>query len=242
MEKVHLYYFPYAGASSVTYKSWFKGSDLIEFVVMDYPGHGKRNQEPLIHSANEICDDLFKKIKSRQTNGAPYFFAGHCLGALISYEICRLIERDGTIQPPQRLFLSGHGAPDKLINEGLYKMTDDDLIQYQRKVKGIPEELLGDDFIDYVKEIVLPPIRSDSEVYESYRIGDNDDIIHVPLTVINGLKDWKSPQDEVKRWNEFTSNCVDYINFDDTHYFINNRTDEYLMEIEKGILQNIKSE
>lgn len=238
MEKVNLYYFPYAGASSVTYKAWINSFEDVNFIVLDYPGHGKRSEEPLVSSTEEICRDLFKRIAERQNMSERYYFAGHCLGALAAYEICRRIGKEAGMNPPARLFLSGHGAPDRVVHEGLYKMSDDELIEYQRKVKGIPEELLEEDYIDYVRAIVLPPIRSDSEVYEGFAIDPGDGIVSVPLTVINGLKDWKSPQDEVKRWDGFTDSSVDYVNFDEDHYFLNTRTDEYLKVIKDAIRQD----
>ena len=239
MEKATLYYFPYAGASSATYKSWIKNCGDVNFVVMDYPGHGKRSYEQLLNSASDVCEDLLKIIKNRQDFSEKYYFAGHCLGALIAYEICRMIEAEGSLPAPRALFLSGHGAPDKVVNEGLYKMTDDELIEYQRRVGGIPDELLQEEYLDYVKEIVLPLIRSDSETYESYQFHGNEGIVNVPLIIINGLKDWKSPREEVKRWNEFTRSYVKYVDFDDDHYFLNKRTDEYLGVIMNEIKEDV---
>lgn len=232
MKKARLYYFPYAGASSVTYKTWGKNFDTnIEFKVMDYPGHGKRSEEPFCASAFAASKDLYQSIVKDYKKGESYYFAGHCLGALICFEVCHMLAEKQDIALPERLFLSGHGAPDKIIMEGLHKMSDEELIAYQKSVGGIPEELLKEDFIDYVKEIVLPPIRYDSKAYEEYTVKEGRDTLKVPLTVINGLNDWKSPQEEVKRWDSFSTGTIKYVNYNTNHYFINTMTQEYLNEI-----------
>lgn len=236
MKKAKLFYFPYAGASSATYRSWGnKFDESIEFTVLDYPGHGRRNSESFCRSAADISRALLPVIAQSVADGTPYFFAGHCLGALIGFSLCQMIDLSKELPMPSGLIISGHGAPDKVVIEGLYKMNDTELIEYQKKVGGIPEELLEDDYIDYVKEIVLPPIRYDSEAYESFKVSDTNPVLPIPLTVINGLKDWKSPQDEVKRWSSFSSKEVRFVNYDEDHYFINSMTKAYIEEMTKTI-------
>lgn len=240
MKEAKLFYFPYAGASSATYRSWGnKFDERIEFTVLDYPGHGRRNSESFCRSAADISRALFPVIAESIADGVPYFFAGHCLGALIGFSLCQKIESSKEFPLPSGLILSGHGAPDKVVIEGLYKMNDTELMEYQKKVGGIPEELLEDDYIDYVKEIVLPPIRFDSEAYESFKVSDTNPVLSVPITVINGLKDWKSPQEEVKRWSGFSSKEVRYVNYEEDHYFINSMTRAYIEELNTTILNTL---
>ena len=194
MKKATIYYFLYAGASTATVRSWSKKfSDGVELKVIDYPGHGKRSKEKFLDSSEELCNDIYNILKQEQKEGeGDYYLAGHCLGALISFRLCQMIEKDKQIKLPRRIFVSGHGAPDKVVIEGLYKMNDEELLANQKNVGLIPPELFEDDYIDYVKMMLLPVIRHDSMAYESFT--SEPCPISVPVTAINGLKDWKSPK------------------------------------------------
>ena len=237
MKKATVYYFPYAGASTATFRSWNKEfSEDVELKVIDYPGHGKRSKEKFLDSSEDLCKDIYSIVKQEQSGGeGDYYLAGHCLGALVSFRVCQMIEKEKQIRLPRRIFISGHGAPDKVVYEGLYKMNDEDLLAYQKKVGLIPSELFEDDYIDYVKMMLLPIIRHDSMAYESFKAEPYP--VSVPITAINGLKDWKSPQDEVTRWEQFTTDEVKFVNYDEEHFFVSSMTDIYLAEINNTVIE-----
>jgi Predicted thioesterase involved in non-ribosomal peptide biosynthesis len=239
MSKEKLYYFPYAGASTATFKNWnsYFGDD-ITFEVLDYPGHGKRVFEDYCNSVHEICDDIYSVIRKNYEEGQKYYFAGHCLGGLIIYELCQMIQDKHEMEMPNMIFASGHGAPDKVVNEGIAKMDDMTMLEYLNKQGAVDSALLDDDFRELVTDIVIPPIRKDAEVYENYTINSNYKIPKVNLSVLYGTSDWKSPMEEIQRWKDFVDGIVELYPFNGGHYFINSMTEEYLSLIKKLIIQN----
>ena len=64
MKKAVLYYFPYAGATTVSFKNienYF--SDEIEPVCLEYAAHGKRIKEKNYASITELASDMADQIK-----------------------------------------------------------------------------------------------------------------------------------------------------------------------------------
>ena len=93
MNSNYLYYYPLAGASSMTFKdidSYF--SEETKAVCLDYPGHGQRIREARAQSMEELIEDAYEHLKAERKDGAAYYLAGHCMGAIIAYELCRRIE------------------------------------------------------------------------------------------------------------------------------------------------------
>ena len=125
LKKAIFYYFPYAGASAMSFKNmhgYF--SDDVQTVCVEYSGHGKRIESPYPVSINDIATDAFKTITATD-NEVPVYLGGHCLGAIVAYEVCLLFKKAG-ISAPAKLFISGQGAPDKIISEKLQTMNEEE--------------------------------------------------------------------------------------------------------------------
>lgn len=234
-----LYFLPYAGASEMTYKKWkkfFKDTN-IEFKVLDYAGHGNRNSENYITTIKETCEDIYNLIKEDNKEDKPFFLAGHCLGAIIAYELCYLISEKKEISNPAGIFISGHGAPDKVVYEHICDMNDEKLINYLYEQGNLKEEMLQKEMRNIVNEVVLPPLRADSKLYESYVYNKERKALDLDFYVLYGNNDWKCPKEEIKRWDEFIESPIKYYEYSGGHYFINNLYKECAKDIMNIILQ-----
>lgn len=229
MKKAILFYFPYAGASSVSFKNidaFF--SEDVEVVCIEYAGHGKRIEEKFADSVIALANEAFAEILQRQDK-APIFLAGHCLGALVAYEVCHLM-KNANIKELAGLIISGQGSPDDIISEHLQNMDEDKLLDYLVVHELMDSALLSQRFRGYVTELILKPIINDSVVYDFY-VNNNNEALHIPVTILYGMDDARYPLVKLKRWEGFVEKAITFYPFSGGHYFIRKNEKNYFEKI-----------
>lgn len=99
----------HAGGSAQYFDPWPAGLPA-EFEVygVNLPGRGLRRIEPLVHDLATIVTALADEME--QYLDRPYALFGDSIGALVSYEVIRELQRRGA-PLPVRLFASGMVAP-----------------------------------------------------------------------------------------------------------------------------------
>ncbi len=238
MAEYILYYLPYAGASASTFKRWKSIiSPKIKFKVIEYSGHGKRNKEDFYTSYKEACEDIYKIIKVDNKENLPFFLAGHCLGALLAVEMYYFLKDKDELDLLKGIIVSGHGAPDKIVNEHMETMNNEELGEYLLKEGAIKKEMLEVDMKPFFQDLILPPIKADAKLYNEYSFKKDRDKIGVDLVIMSGAKDWKCPVSEINRWKEFVDRTILYFIYDSDHYFINNLREECVNDINDIILE-----
>jgi surfactin synthase thioesterase subunit len=228
-----LFFVPYAGASSVTFKHWVKKMEPeVELEIFEMSGHGSRLFEDCYSSIEEAVKDFYSFLEKKLLGITDkYYLAGHCLGAVIIYETCILIDKNKKINLPERIFVSGHGSPEYIHDEDHVKdMSDRDMVDYFVKQGGMSGEYLNDELL----ELIVPPMKSDVAIYEDYRFDKNRDIPLVDMTVLYGNQDIMTPDNELEEWRKFSKD-IDYVAFDDEHYFINSQEEKFLYEMKRRI-------
>jgi surfactin synthase thioesterase subunit len=242
MSKSVLYYFPYAGASSVTFNPWKKFFvPEIEFVTIDYAGHGKRRGERFYESVKEACSDIYSIIKNDVQNYDYFYFGGHCIGAIIAFEMYYYIKEKNEIKLPDAIFLSGQGAPHLAKSENLSLMDNDELLMHLYNNKSISSDMLDKEIYEYVGNFVLTPVKADSKIFEDYKYEPKNDLIESSLYILYGNKDILYQYEDFKAWDEFTNKLVKYYCFDGGHYFINSESEQYIKNIKYEIAEYEKN-
>lgn len=236
MPDYKIYYCPYAGASSQTFKKWSRlFGDKVEFSAFDYAGHGEKSSEPFPETVEEICEELYQLILEDNEEDMPYVLAGHCLGGIIACELYYKIVEQGEMSLPERIFVSGHGAPDKIVDEGLLKMNDEQILSYLNELGIIDDKMLEGEIRRFTEGLYIPPIKADAKVYMNYQWDEERDKIEVPLTIQYGTLDKKCPLEEVKRWSNFVAESVHFIAYDAGHYFIVEQTEQVIADMKADI-------
>lgn len=216
---MHLFFIPFSGGNSYSYmffKKYLLGH--IRIFNLELPGHGLRVAEPLLHSIEEMTDDLFRQIQPNIND--EYAIFGHSLGALLAFTLCQKILKSGE-KSPKRLFISGQTAPSLIEADDRYLMPNEQFIEVIREMKGTPEELLCEQsFLDFF----LPIIRADFMAIANYKY-EPDITIDVPITVLIGIKENISAKDAAL-WQKETIKEVEVKWFEGGHFFIHEKTDE----------------
>lgn len=223
-------YFPYAGASTVSFKNigtYF--SEDTNVICYEYPGHGKRIDEPFAGSVRELAEEALRSVP----DDVPVYLSGHCLGALAAYELCLLMRERGHGNAA-RLIISGQCPPDRIVSENLEKMTDDELLGYLADHSLIDRVMLDPKYRKFVADLILRPIKKDSDIYNSY-VQSEAAPLEIPVDILYGCEDGRFPVSELERWSEYTSGEVSLMRFEGDHYFLKKYEREYFSAINEII-------
>jgi len=219
---MRLFLFPYAGGGPAVFGKWLTEFDShIETFIAHYPGRGSRHNEPSINRIDTLVEKLTQAIQPFLDK--PFAFFGHSFGGLIAYGLAKQIQ-------PQILFISGCAAPH-LPNPHppIHHLPDSEFIQSLQKLNGIPLEVANN---SELMELLLPMLRADFEVFESY--SPNSHQLSCPIIAFGGLDDPRVSQEQLEGWETQTTAGFRTKYFSGDHFFINFR--------EMDIIEFINSE
>jgi medium-chain acyl-[acyl-carrier-protein] hydrolase len=218
-----MYCFPYAGGNALGYLSWGKliGGE-VDICGVQPPGRGLRHEEKLITRFDHLIESMLPLIPF--FTSTPYVFFGHSLGALMAFELVRVIEKRG-LSSPDHLFVSGCCAPQfRDYSETVDDMSDKELIHKLQTLDGTPPEVLNN---TELMDFIMPVIRADFSVAHSYRYQESVPI-RTPISVLFGRHDEYESETEVTGWECQTSGSCKVYWFDGGHFFVNERRDEVI--------------
>lgn len=115
----------------------------------------------------------------------PFAFFGHSMGALISFELARLLRKDCDCSPVY-LLISGCRVPQVTGSTSLiHSLPDDKFLEELRRLNGTSETILSN------KELVqflLPMLRADFSALETYTYY-SESLLTCPIMAFGGSQD-----------------------------------------------------
>lgn len=236
MRECKLYFFPYAGASDITFKELEENfQDELEFEIAVYPGHGNRKNEKFAESVQQICEDLYEKIKKDVESGKPFVFWGHCLGALVALELCYMIRERGEFQMPKGIIMSGQGIPTEIYHEHHDQMGDKELLQYLYDHGAIGSDLMNESIFDFVKVLVVNPIKLDGRIYDSYEYKQGRAPLDLDACIMYVEQDEKYDAGRMGEWESYFTKELRFLNYPGGHFFINKMIGQCAQDVCKTI-------
>jgi medium-chain acyl-[acyl-carrier-protein] hydrolase len=212
--RLRLFCFPYAGGSAQAFRPWLKVAPTgIAICPVHLPGRERRFRDQrytrLAPLAMELCAEL------RPYLDQPFAFFGHSMGAVIAFEIARMLEREAA--GPAYLFVSGRKSPacppdDELI----HMLPDDRFVARLRELDGTPEEVLQH---PEILELMLPVLRADFAMCETYSYGEGQ-VLSCPISAFGGTGDTHVTRDELIAWHAQTSGAFSLRLFPGGHFFL----------------------
>lgn len=223
-----LFCFHYAGGGGSIFRSWTKWlSDQVDLVAVQLPGRENRMDEPLLHSMELVTTPLADALPPLLDK--PYAFFGHSTGALISFELTRVLRRRGLPQP-RLLIASGQDAPQVKPAVVRHVLSDPEFIEVIRGCNGTPEVVLKNPAL---LEVLLPRIRADGAVYETYHY-EQQAPLDCRIVVFHGLEDHMANPTAVAGWQGETQNSFHQYSFPGGHFFVH--------EEEEAVLERVNRE
>ncbi|HUQ55216.1 thioesterase II family protein [Lentzea sp.] len=207
--------FPYAGGSARAYVSLRQAlREVADLHLIELPGRGGRIRDRPTDRLAPLLDDLVPALLPHLDQ--PIVLFGHSLGAVLAFEIARLLRRrHGTV--PARLIVSGHRAPHLPLREAeIHHLSDDAFVARLRELNGTPEEVLRNEDL---MRMLLPALRADFTVSERYRFSP-DDPLDCPISVYGGTKDPDIPVTDLHAWSWHTTRRCRVDLFTGDHFFL----------------------
>ncbi|WP_419249527.1 thioesterase II family protein [Streptomyces griseorubiginosus] len=199
--RLRLVCFPHAGGTAQLFHGWpARLPKDIEVLAVRYPGRQDRLAEPCVEDMATLADRITRALVPYLDRPVALF--GHSMGSAVAYEVAlRLESRHGTTAA--RLMVSGRAAPHRAPRGGLHEDDDDALIAGVRTLGSLGSEVFD---IPELRELLLPALRADYRLIETYRPSDPAPV-RAPVSAYIGDSDPGSGQERasVAAWAELTT-------------------------------------
>ncbi len=214
--RLRLFCFPYSGASAQIFYSWSELLSVgIEVCAVQLPGRGARLAEPSFTRLTPLVRDLARALIHYLN--APFAFFGHSMGALVSFELARYLDRHYGLSPVH-LFVSGHSAPHIPNPESpIHALPEPDFVEKLRQLNGMSKEILEN---PELMQLLLPILRSDFTLCETY-VYEPGILLDCPISAFGGLQDEYVSRESLEAWREQTSDTFTLRMFPGDHFFLN---------------------
>jgi medium-chain acyl-[acyl-carrier-protein] hydrolase len=198
--------------------------------ALQLPGRENRLREApftrLLAAVHEAADVLQPYLN------LPFALFGHSLGAVLCFELARLLRREHRITPVH-LFVSGRRAPQFPDPRPLMTPLSNDLFAAEicRRYNGIPREVLND---RELMTLLLPTLRADVAMLETYDYRPSQ-LFDCPITAFGGRNDSETSLEELAGWKEQTNVQFDTHIFPGDHFFLQSAAPEILEIIRRRL-------
>jgi acyl transferase domain-containing protein/surfactin synthase thioesterase subunit/acyl carrier protein len=226
---IRLFCFPYAGGGPSVFFEWAEHfPPEVELCIVALPGRHERTPEPFPTSIEEIVRDLAPALEPLLDR--PFAFFGHCLGAILMFELARVLEPRG--HRPIHFFPSGAAAPSRYFVPALGRADERRMVDMLRLLGFASNELLKD--VEVLRDL-LGPVFADFGIGEAYRYTQSA-ALDVPFTTFAGTEDDFAPGPLVREWQAETASECSHVVLDGGHYFLNTK----ISSIAQVVAQDLK--
>lgn len=211
---VRLVCFPYAGGGAGAYRPLARLlPPSIELVAVQYPGRQDRFRERQIADLAELAEEAAGAVGPLFDRPVALF--GHSLGALVAFEVARLLRARRT-PPPVRLIVSARKSPREWTPTGLDFRRDEQMRAYLGRL-GERAKLILDDH--ELWQVIVPGLRNDLIMSEGYSYAAGAPL-PCPITAIAAEDDDTCSISEMRRWSAYTSGPFDAHILPGDHYYV----------------------
>ncbi|KAL3878121.1 hypothetical protein ACJMK2_030493 [Sinanodonta woodiana] len=220
--KVRLVFFPWAGGGAAYYvNTGNKFPEKIEVWGVCLAGREGRFKEPPCNSLSAVLEELVTGVYN-VCKDKPVAFFGHSLGAILSYETATRLKSRYNIEPV-RMFVSGVSAPQSELKKqakrkyDTSKYTDDEFIEFLRKLNGTPAEVLNN---KELMSLFLPSLRADYSLVDQHdcdKLPPLDQRLSCPIDIFDGVDD---VEHDLEGWREVTTGPSTVQKLPGAHFYL----------------------
>lgn len=214
--RVRLFCLPHAGGSAGFFRPWFGlFPEWVDVFPVQPPGRETRIRETphlaVADYARELSGALGELLE------LPYVIFGHSMGAIVGFELVRLLERlDRPL--PRELVLSAHQPPHGSAKKGHFADQDEQTILSRlREHGGTPDEVLNH---RELRELVIGTLRADSTVLRDYRPDLAAPPLQTPLTPFGATDDPEVSPQELAEWARYSVHPRPPQIFEGGHFYL----------------------
>ncbi len=224
-----LFVFPHAGAAAQTFIPWRSKLSSVHVEPLELPGRGTRLAEapdwrmaPLVH---DLIDAILPDLDH------PFAFYGHSMGALIGYEVARVLADEG-LPTPYVLAISGHEAPHQ--PRAPLRGHDSDDATFARELTawgGARAEWLED---QELRALFFPVLRADFYALNDY-VHASGPPLSCALHAFGGQGDPFVDAARLDVWSQRTTGSFTRTLFPGDHFFLLNTPEPFLAALDAAL-------
>lgn len=228
--RLRLFCFPYAGGGASIFYPWTRELPAeVEVCPVQLPGREGRMAETPFQRMEALVPAIAEALRPYMDR--PFAFFGHSNGAIMSFELARLLRREGR-RMPLHLFLSGRPAshvPSR--HPKIHHLPQEEFERELRRLQGTPEEILQN---REIMELITPLLRADFALAETYEYVPEAPL-DVPISAYGGARDADVPVEDVEAWREHAAGPFRMQVFPGDHFFINGDRAMVLRELSREL-------
>jgi surfactin synthase thioesterase subunit len=207
--------FHHAGGDALLFRRWrvLLPPDLL-LAPVQLPGRGRRFGEALLRDPHAIAAMIAREL----TIAAPpaLFLFGFSMGALLAYELARLLELQGGPHPTALIVAAAPPAHRPPKHPLLSSLPDQAFSAYIRSLGGTPDNAFTD---PEVSQIFLPILRADVSLLENYD-RTRASVLSIPIHALAGEADQNVSAEDVVGWRELTARSFTVKTLPGDHFFV----------------------
>lgn len=223
---IRLFCLPFAGGGASVFRTWGRSMvSWIEVCPIQLPGRENRFNDPPHTDIRALATLLADQIEAYADK--PFALFGHSMGALLSFEVARVLKQRGGTQP-LTLFLSAHRAAHlPLRRKPLYHLPEPEFIEGIRDLGGFPEGVLEN---KELRDFLLPVLRADLALCDGYRYVAAEPLA-CPLVLYGGRQDSEVAPEEIHAWQDHSTGQSEARIFPGDHFFLRADAEVLLKDI-----------
>jgi medium-chain acyl-[acyl-carrier-protein] hydrolase len=228
--KLRLFCFAFAGSGASIYRDWGKALEpTIEVCPIQLPGRENRFGEPLYRDVETLAPAIAQQLHPLLDK--PYMIFGHSMGALVGYEVLRVLQATSQPLPKLVLLAAFRAAHLPLKREPMHQLNDEMFIEKLASLGGCPQEVLES---KELMQIVLPILRADFEVCDGYT-HQAGEALNCPLILIAGQHDPNAGPKEMQPWQLHTQHPAHLVTLPAGHFFLKTHQTELMQIIQQYV-------
>ncbi|MFF3643673.1 thioesterase II family protein [Streptomyces sp. NPDC002564] len=206
---------PHAGSGAFQFRSWQEllGPD-IALLAVQLPGRENRWREEPATGMAEVLDEVAAPLAARLD--LPYVMFGHSMGALIGYELARLLGRKEGRWPSGFVASACRAPDDQGEPSNTPGLTDEQLVA-ELVADGVVPAAVGAN--SRLAAAVTRPLRGDSALCDSYRPPGTDPLLPCPLGAWRGQDDEGVTDGHIRKWQQWTTGPSALRTFPGDHFY-----------------------
>ncbi|MCY8451877.1 alpha/beta fold hydrolase [Bacillus spizizenii] len=206
-----LFCFPFAGIGASAYRLWPTASEKFEICPVQLPGRENRSADLQYSEIESLSNDLLNELLPYLDR--PYVIFGHCMGALIAYDlILKIMERN--VRMPDHFYVSASRAPHSSHRGPVHlDLSDDELAS---NLLSNTSELSDPKLLSILMPQAIQLLRKDLAMCDSYQPPVRK--ISCPITTFAWSDDQGMPFDELLGWRGY-SDVTEYL-IDGDHFSV----------------------
>lgn len=219
--RARVFALPPAGAGAAAFRPWAATFPAgLELWAVRPPGREERVLEAAHTRILPLVEALHAVLTPRLD--LPFVLFGHSMGALMAFELARLLRERGEPQP-RHLFVSARRAPRLAPRDSpIHQLDDERFKDALRRVGGTPEGVLAH---PEMMALLLPSLRADFEAVDTYTCTGGEPL-EVPLTALGATHDPLVPVADLEGWRDETRGRFEARVVPGGHFFLASARDE----------------